>query len=88
MKLREVYIPSRKLIFGQPTIDHVSCSWSGTMSYKRYVGICSTVHYPDIGAELIRRGMALDCTRYSHGRYLKLEPPEARKKIMGKSYCE
>jgi micrococcal nuclease len=68
-------------------IDRVTCVWNGTITYKRYVGICSTVHYPDIGAELIRRGLALDCTRYSNGRYRHLEPREIRKKLAGKRYC-
>jgi len=69
-------------------IDNVTCTWNGTMSYKRYVGICATVHYPDIGAELIRRGLALDCTRYSRGRYRALEPPGARSRLAGKRYCD
>ena len=69
-------------------IDLVNCTWNGEMSYKRYVAICRTVHYPDIGAELIRRGLALDCTRYSRGRYRALEPPGARSRLAGKRYCE
>ena len=68
-------------------LDIVQCKWSGTMSYKRHVGICATVHYPDIGAELIRRGMALDCARYSHGRYASLEPSGVRDRILPKPYC-
>jgi micrococcal nuclease len=68
--------------------DKVTCKWNGEMSYRRYVGICMTVHYPDIGAELIRRGLALDCTRYSRGRYRALEPPGARSRLAGKRYCD
>jgi micrococcal nuclease len=68
--------------------DIVSCQWDGTMNHKRYVAVCSTGHYPDIGAELIRRGLALDCTRYSGGKYRKLEPPDSRRILQGRRYCD
>ena len=67
--------------------DAVTCNWQGVVSHKRLFAICHTQNYPDIGAELIRRGFALDCRRYSGGRYKKLEPPDARKRLPSKRYC-
>lgn len=68
--------------------DTVQCVPTGQHSYKRLVGICFTSHYPDVGAELIRRGHALDCERYSLGVYRHLEPTNARQKLSSKGYCK
>lgn len=67
--------------------DPVTCNPTGAVSHDRLVAVCSTPTYPDIGAELIRRGYALDCRRFSHGKYRSLEPSWARERIKQKPYC-
>lgn len=66
--------------------DPVDCMKTGR-SYNRIVAICSTPTFPDIGAELIRRGFALDCRRYSGGRYREIEAASARERLPQKKYC-
>lgn len=46
----------------------VSCEPDGTRSRGRVVAVCR-VGGRDIGAILVRRGLARDCARYSRGRY-------------------
>jgi len=58
---------------GQP----VRCELDGSKTRGREVGICY-VKDADIGAAVIDKGLARDCTRYSGGRYAGLEKPEAR----------
>ena len=67
--------------------DGITCHPTGAVSHDRLVAVCSTPTYPDIGAELIRRGYALDCRRFSHGKYRSLEPSWARERIKQKPYC-
>lgn len=67
--------------------DPVTCNPTGAVSHDRLVAVCSTPTYPDIGAELIRRGYALDCRRFSHGKYRSFEPSWARERIKQKPYC-
>jgi micrococcal nuclease len=50
----------------------VECEPDGTRSYDRIVAVCR-LDGEDIGALLIRRGLARDCARYSKGRYAALE---------------
>ncbi len=64
----------------------VECSLNGERSYDRYIGVCYT-EGQDIGAALIAAGHALDCRRYSGGRYLHLETPAAKSRINRASYC-
>lgn len=54
---------------------------NGERSYDRLVGVCYLADGADIGAELIRRGLALDYTVFSRGRYRHLERPEFRSKL-------
>ena len=66
----------------------VSCWPDGTRSYKRIVATCFLIGTAvDIGAEMVRRGRALDCPRYSKGRYRALEPSDVRTKLQQKPYC-
>jgi endonuclease YncB( thermonuclease family) len=51
---------------------------NGERSYERLVGVCFLPNGTDIGAEIIRRGLALDCQRWSFGRYRALEPDGVR----------
>lgn len=47
---------------------------TGETSYDRLVGTCFLPDGTDIGAELIKAGLALDGSYYSQGKYLHLEP--------------
>ena len=65
----------------------VRCELNGERSYERLVGVCFLPDGTDIGAEIIRRGLALDCARWSSGRYRKLEPDGVREIIHQAHYC-
>nr|WP_302477120.1 thermonuclease family protein [Ruegeria arenilitoris] len=64
----------------------VTCKLNGERTYDRWVGVCY-VDGEDIGAASIAAGHALDCRRYSGGRYRRLETPEARARIVRAGYC-
>ena len=66
---------------GQP----VRCDLDGSKTRGREVGICY-VNDADIGAAVIDKGLARDCTRFSDGRYARLEKPEA-KQLAYPGYC-
>ena len=51
----------------------VRCELNGERSYERVVAVCYLPDGTDIGAEIIKRGLALDCAHYSHSRYRVLE---------------
>jgi endonuclease YncB( thermonuclease family) len=57
----------RLIIDGRP----VRCVWDGTKTHRRYVSVC-TVGGVDLGRELVRRGYAAACPRFSR-RYVKYE---------------
>jgi micrococcal nuclease len=63
----------------------VKCELDGTKSHKREVGICY-VDGQDIAADVIKAGLALDCPRFSHGRYKKIEQPAAAN-LYFPNYC-
>jgi micrococcal nuclease len=67
----------------------IACQPDGTRSYDRIVAVCKRVSDGlDIGAELIRRGWALDCPRFSKGRYAHLEPQGVRvRRLHQAPYC-
>jgi endonuclease YncB( thermonuclease family) len=48
------------------------CELDGRRTYDRCVGICY-LDGVDISEELVRRGLARDCPRYSDGRYAQVE---------------
>lgn len=55
---------------------------NGEQTYDREVG---TVYLPDgrdVGAELIKQGLALDLEKFSGGKYRHLEPEGVRRKIL------
>lgn len=64
----------------------VKCDLTGERTYDRWVGVCY-LEGQDIGAIAISSGMALDCARYSGGRYRNLETRAARSKIRRAGYC-
>jgi micrococcal nuclease len=65
----------------------VHCELNGERSHERMVGICFLPDGTDIGAEIIRRGLALDCARFSGSKYRKLEPDGVREIIHAAPYC-
>ena len=64
----------------------VECDLTGARTYDRYVGVCYA-DGQDIGAAVIAAGHALDCRRYSGGRYRHLETPAARSRLRRAGYC-
>ena len=64
----------------------IECELNGEQTHDRWVGICYA-DGEDIGAALIAAGHALDCRRYSGGRYAHLETPAARSRIRRANYC-
>lgn len=64
----------------------VTCRVVGR-SYNRVVAFCVTASGVDVNAEIIRRGAALDCGRYSRGAYRRIEPAGARDRLIQKPYC-
>ncbi|WP_254658800.1 thermonuclease family protein [Ruegeria sp. TM1040] len=65
----------------------ITCKLNGERTYDRWVGICFA-DGEDIGAAVIAAGHALDCRRYSGGRYRNLETPSARSRIKRAPYCD
>ncbi|WP_170449291.1 thermonuclease family protein [Ruegeria arenilitoris] len=64
----------------------IECKLNGERTYDRWVGVCYA-DGQDIGAAVIAAGHALDCPRYSGGRYRSLETPAAKSRIRRSSYC-
>jgi len=60
---------------------------TGEVTYDRMVGVCTNALGQDLAAEVIRAGAALDCRRYSGGRYRSLEPNGVRSTLPQASYC-
>jgi endonuclease YncB( thermonuclease family) len=71
-----------RLVRGQT----VTCRLNGERTYDRWVGVCF-LSGEDIGAIAVANGFALDCARYSGGRYRDLETPAARSRIGRARYC-
>lgn len=65
----------------------VTCELNGQRTHDRWVGVCFTNEGHDIGAVMIANGFALDCRRYSGGKYRSLEPAGARSKLRQARYC-
>lgn len=65
----------------------LTCELNGARTYDRWVGVCFTEEGHVIGAALISSGLALDCARYSGGRYRNLEPVGARSRLPQARYC-
>lgn len=66
---------------------NLTCKLNGERTYDRWVGVCSTEDGRDIGAAMIASGLALDCRRYSGGRYRNLEPAGVRSRLSQAGYC-
>ena len=64
----------------------VTCRLNGKKTYDRFVGTC-LLRGKDIGAIIISNGLALDCPRYSAGKYKSYETQPAKKHILLPKYC-
>lgn len=64
----------------------VTCRLNGEQTYDRWVGTCY-LDGQDIGAIAVANGQALDCQRYSGGRYRELETRAAQSRIRRADYC-
>lgn len=66
----------------------VVCTRLGN-SHNRITARCAIAGVPgsDLGSELVKAGLALDCPRFSGGAYNKNEPPGARIRLRAKPYC-
>ena len=64
----------------------VTCRLDGTRTYDRWVGVCF-LDGEDIAAFAVANGHALDCERYSKGRYRELETRAAQSRIRRAGYC-
>ncbi len=62
------------------------CELNGEKTYDRFVGTCY-LGDRDIGAAVIEAGLALDCPRFSGGRYKVVETEAARSRIKLPGYC-
>lgn len=59
----------------------ITVKLDGERSHDRLVGTCFLPDGRDIGAEIIKQGLALDLAHFSGGKYRHLEPEGARKKL-------
>lgn len=64
----------------------ISCQLNGERTHDRWVGVCHA-DGQDIGAAVIAAGHALDCRRYSGGRYRHLETSAAKSRLKRAGYC-
>lgn len=64
----------------------VTCRLDGSRTYDRWVGVCH-LDGRDIAAIAVASGHALDCRRYSGGRYRDLEIRAAQSRIRRAGYC-
>lgn len=64
----------------------VTCDLNGERTHDRWVGVCFA-EGEDVGAAVIAAGYALDCARYSGGRYADLETPAAKSRLTRARYC-
>jgi len=64
----------------------VRCELDGKKTHDRFVGICY-LEGLDVGSLVIKAGLALDCPRFSGGRYAKDEVEGADLKIKLPGYC-
>jgi endonuclease YncB( thermonuclease family) len=67
---------------------YVKCHLTGQTSYNRQIAVCYTDRGQDIGMLMVRDGYALDCARYSGGRYREFEPANIRSTLTQKPYCK
>lgn len=71
------------MIAGQP----VTCKLTGEKAHERYIGTCYSHTGVDLAQDMVRFGYALDCARYSNGKYRGYELQDSRRILIQKSYC-
>jgi endonuclease YncB( thermonuclease family) len=59
----------------------ITAELTGETSHDRLVGTCYLPDGRDIGAELIKQGLALDWALFTKGKYRELEPPGIRRRL-------
>ena len=64
----------------------VICELDGSKTHNRFVGICY-LDEQDIGATVIGTGLAMDCPRYSGGRYAEYEVEGVALRVKLPGYC-
>lgn len=77
---------SKQFMRDQVDGKHVRCELNGDKTHDRFVGICY-LDGKDIGISVIEAGLALDCPRFSGGRYRAVETEVARSAIKLPGYC-
>ena len=77
---------ARDFMLGLVLSKPIQCDLNGKKSYDRFVALCF-LEGRDIGAALISAGLALDCPRFSGGRYGSLEKERAVSQITLPRYC-
>ena len=81
-ELSEPWGQKPKLTMVEICNDHIiSARLTGERSFDQLIGTCHLPDGRDIGAELIKRGLALDGGVYSKGDYRHLEPMGTRGKL-------
>ena len=65
----------------------VRCELDGSKTHDRFVGVCY-LDVQDIGARVVANGLALDCPRFSGGRYAEYEVEEAAARMKLPGYCK
>jgi endonuclease YncB( thermonuclease family) len=68
--------------------SYVKCHLTGETSYNRQIAVCYNDKGQDIAMLMVRDGYALDCARYSGGRYREFEPFNIRNTLTQKPYCK
>lgn len=53
----------------------------GELSYNRQLAYCFLPDGRDLGAEMVKQGLALDWAKFSGGRYRRFEPADARRRL-------
>lgn len=64
----------------------VTCVFTGAHNYQRSVARCY-IGDTEINRSIVASGWALDCPKFSGGRYRADEAPGARSRLMQKPYC-
>ena len=72
----------RSLVDGK----NVQCELDGTKTYDRLVGTCY-IEGKDIRISVIEAGLALDCPRFSGGRYANYEIKGVAAQVKLPKYC-
>jgi len=72
----------RSLVDGK----NVQCELDGTKTYDRLVGT-GYLEGKDIGISVIKAGLALDCPRFSGGRYVSYEIKGVAAQVKLPKYC-